>query len=222
MDEKTLDLNFIICAQPKSGSTWLVHLLSSLIDDKYTFDQLEKYIPITKTSRIPYRVHNIPNINIKKIILIRNPFDSIISWKNYCRLRNTSFSGATFLNNFYKSVDATKGLIVRYEDLKEKPVHELYKIVNYLNWNIPIEKLIFVINKCSLKNLKEYEDKKLEKDGKFLFYDPKQQITNNVRFYNRGNTYAFHKDMTKSDIEETYNKYKTYIHKYWPELREVV
>lgn len=218
MDERKLDLNFIICAHPKAGSTWLVHMLSSIIDINYTFDKLEEYIPIKNTKSKPYRIHKLVPVEGKRIILIRNPFDTILSWENYSKLRNKNF-GSLNLNRFYSSI-LDKDKVVLYENLVSNPNTTLTDICIYLNWKVDIYKISNAVIKCSMENLKEYENTKLETNGKFLFYDKNQQIKNKVRFYNKGVPYRFLQTMDKSKIESIYNKYKIYIDKYWPEIKE--
>lgn len=225
MDERTLDLNFYILAQPKAGSTWLVHLLSSFINKDYKFSELEKYIPIhtgQKELSIPYRIHN-PKTKPegKNILLIRNPFDSIVSWRNYGKLRGYRLKDVKDFSNYYININK-KTLIITYENLNLNTYSTLKKILNFLNWEFSELKILEVINKCSLKNLKQYEDITLERKKKFLFYNYKAQLQDKIRFYNVGECYNFNKHLNKGEINNIYNKYKEAINTYWPEIKELI
>ena len=66
--------------------------------------------------------------------------------------------------NHYKSWKKFKKnyLLIRYEDLLEKPQEEFFKITNYLkniaNYNFDNEKIIKSIENCEFKNLSDQED----------------------------------------------------------------
>ena len=66
--------------------------------------------------------------------------------------------------NHYKSWKKFKKnyLLIRYEDLLEKPQEEFFKITNYLkniaNYNFDNEKIIKSIENCEFKNLSKQED----------------------------------------------------------------
>jgi hypothetical protein len=222
VDTKTLDLNFLILAQPKAGSTWLVHLLSSFICKDYKFDDLEKIIPMGGRT-LPYRVHSSTSKeseDTKKILLIRNPFDSVVSWKNYSVLRNQKYIQRD-LSPYYREIKHNT-LTIRYEDLNLDTHVTMTKILKFLKWKYLDQEITDIINKCKLKNLKNYEDKSLIRDNKFLFYDSKQQLNNNIRFYNKGQCYSFKDKLTLREIKRLYIQYETAINKHWPELKDCI
>jgi hypothetical protein len=222
MDKRILDLNFCILAQPKSGSTWLVHLLSSLMDENYEFSDLEKHIPITVPNNPPFRVHSpAPRPNMKNIKLIRNPFDSLASWKNYWKLRGKSNDYNCDFRPYYRH--SNNSIMIRYEDLNNETFKTLKKIVDYLGWwkFISDQDIQKTIDKCSFENLQKYEEEILKADGKFLFYDEKAQLQNNKRFYNKAAMYTFKDSLSEKDIKETYNKYREHLAAFWPELSDV-
>jgi len=221
MDETTLDLNFCIMAQPKSGSTWLVHLLSSIIDENYSFEDLEKYIPIKDQTRVPYRTHrSAPDPNLKNVRILRNPFDSLISWSNYEDLRAYSTKKTYDFSPYYKDIKSKSVFTIRYEDLNYYTSTTLRQVFKFLNWNVDQTTLDKIINKCRMDNLKEYEQKALNNDRKFLFYDPKAQLKDNKRFYNKGKCYHYKDILSDKEIRTIYNKYRGAINKYWPEILE--
>lgn len=224
MDEETLDLNFCILAQPKSGSTWLVHLLSSVIDDEYTYDDLEKHIPITDQKRVPYRTHRpAPDSNLKNIRIIRNPFDSHISWNNYMQLRGKGNNNQVQdFSKHYRTYKQDNVFTIRYEDLNYYTSSTLRQVFKFLGWSVDNKKIQQIITKCKMDNLQEYEEEKLEKDKKFLFYNSKAQLKDNKRFYNQGKCYYYQDVLSDNQIKYIYNKYSGAIHHFWPEIVEQI
>lgn len=223
MDATTLDLNFCILAQPKAGSTWLVHLLSSIIDENYTYDDLEKYIPIIDQSEIPYRTHRAtPDPNIKNIRLLRNPFDSYISWNNYVSLRGKKIKESKDFSSYYKILKQDNVLTIRYEDLNQYTSVTLRRIFKFLGWSIEDKTLQKIIQKCKLDNLKSYEEQTLQKKRKFLFYNSKAQLQDKKRFYNKGECYYYIDSLSDEEINNIYNKYSGAIQHYWPEILEQI
>ena len=102
------------------------------------------------------------------------------------------------------------------------PLFTLTNLMKYLNWDVSPIELTKVINKCSMNNLKNYEDTTLNKDGKFLFYNSKEQKVNNLRFYNKGKIFSFKDSLSQKEIDSIYRQYKNYIHLYWPELEKIL
>jgi hypothetical protein len=191
------NIDYYILSYPKSGRTWLFKILSlysfKLNNDNFiknrklvNFDN--KYIKFIHdcSDPNPYPVKalkfkNKDLVNKKKIILLRDPREIIISFwyqmkfrektydKNISEFIDDEYFGIEKLISFYNSINLTllnNFKIVTYNHLVSNTFEEIKKIVNFFNLEINENLIKNCIKDCSFENLQKEEMKMLNSPDK--------------------------------------------------------
>ena len=191
------NIDYYILSYPKSGRTWLFKILSlysfKLNNDNFiknrklvNFDN--KYIKFihdcSDPNPYPVKALKFKNknlINKKKIILLRDPREIIISFwyqmkfrektydKNISEFIDDEYFGIEKLISFYNSINLTllnNFKIVTYNHLVSNTFEEITKIVNFFNLEINENLIKNCIKDCSFENLQKEEMKMLNSPDK--------------------------------------------------------
>jgi len=166
----------ILVSYPKSGRTWVRMILAKiLVDGGYDYKLYEFMPTLHKT---PDEILNRFSKDIKVIFLHRDPGDVVISY--YHEMRSSFRSGVVYMNALEKflqnekyGIDACidfnniwfdnaskfkKFLSITYEALKISPQEEMEKVLNFLNYDYPADKLKEAIGFSSFSNMKKIEN----------------------------------------------------------------
>lgn len=221
------NINYYILSYPKSGRTWLFKILSlysfKLNNDNFiknrklvNFDN--KYIKFihdcSDPNPYPVKTTEFKNkdlVNKKKIILLRDPREIIISFwyqmkfrektynKNISEFIDDEYFGIEKLISFYNSINQVllnNFKIITYNHLVSNTFEEIKKIVNFFNLEINENLIKNCIEDCSFDNLQKEEMKMLKSTDK-----------RSMKFRS-GVSGNFNYELNNQDIEKINNKIK--------------
>jgi len=228
---------------PKSGITWLSYLLGNInliksnLQQRMTYYNHHQYIPDIHVSRkIKKKILPFPGFRMIKshsaynpfydfvILLIRNPFDVIVSYYYFMKSLNL-FQGdlmsfikdnkygidawVTHLSSWIdKPTDAQRLYLLRYEDLKANTfdeVKQLYKIIGFKIEDKVIEK---AIGFCSFERMKKDE----------TFYRARNP-NYNLNFIRKGKSNEFSSEMNKEMINYISERCGSYLERFYSDLQ---
>lgn len=182
---ETNEDDIFIAGYPKSGNTWMQHLISSILlestSQRLTPRLVNEIVPDVHAKQyyrrfLPemfFKTHNLPKPQYKKVIhLIRDGRDAIVSYykmevnqnKNYrFSLEDMVIDGKGIFpskwhihtRQWMENPFNAKILTVRYEDLKLQPLFELQKICNFANIQLSKDLLFQIITANNINKLRE-------------------------------------------------------------------
>lgn len=158
-------MNNYLASYPRSGSTYLRFLLDlnssynidtthqNKFDKDLTTDKTDKkttticlktHYPSSFQKSAVYGINPLENKNSKIVVLTRNPYDTLMSFKNLAGLESVSDKEVevfcddwTKFINFYKSSPNQNTLFVTYENLVENPASVCESLLSFFGH--PIE-----------------------------------------------------------------------------------
>ncbi len=187
------NIDYYIVSYPNSGRTWLYKILSlyshklnsqNNIENRKLVKFDDKFIKFVHDSSdpnpYPLKVLNFKNkdiINKKKIILLRDPRDVIVSFwyqmsfrentykKDISQFIDDEYFGIKKLISFYNliNLELTNDFkVITYEMLLKNTFEEVKKIIYFFNLKIDENLIKNCIIDCSFKNLQKEETKTLK------------------------------------------------------------
>ena len=179
--------DFYLVGFPKSGNTWLQHIVSCLvysIDPQFLPDKLvQDLIPDLHARKFYKRFldtnyfkgHMLPSDKIKNVILIvRDGRDAMVSYFAMMKTLNPKISPVDMVkygkgltpcdwNTFYQKWISNPFnaniLQIKYEDLLKEPEKEILKISNFLGLKITTEEIEKIAVGNSFNQMKKKEKK---------------------------------------------------------------
>jgi len=177
---------------PRSGNTWLRHILSMLHPAAYLTDEInihniipniDQGVDISKINSPRIIKSHMPHNKIFKnvIYLVRDGRDAIFSFYKFSK-KEFGFTGnlMDFLHSdhskivntewgehteswFTSSCKHQKVLFVKYEDMRVNTYKEICRILDFMNWKVKKEKVLNAITNSSISKMKNKE-----RSGSFL------------------------------------------------------
>lgn len=172
----------LVNAYPKSGVTWLLHLVCDLLEgvhqDTPQMDPLTYDHPVTsdwviRKTHYPYWQHAIPIIKDKTVVVTqRDPRDIVVSAMFYRKTTDLDLaievmaspkrSYAEWVESWLEPSEPLKckRILTSYEHLHFKPVKQLrYIIFEITGETLPDERINEAVERQSFKNMsKQYDD----------------------------------------------------------------
>lgn len=177
---------------PKSGVTWLSTIMTNVnfrllyINKKATFFNIGLHVAdIHKTTEVGRQfTENLGFRLIKShsaynpyynfiILLIRNPYDVMLSYYNFMQYDGYDGSFYDFIKSkkyginkwvqhteswLYGTTKGEKIHLIKYEHLKENPHAEIMNLYKNIGYDLPKDLISRAIEKSSFENMKESED----------------------------------------------------------------
>ena len=225
--------DFMIAGYPKSGNTWLQHILfRKLIGPEYDSD---KAIELIKPNKIMYRTEGTEKPGRNKLVYImRHPLDVLVSYRNYEDItgrNHVSFDNYVkgFLNkggvpgrvSWAKHVEHWSNYtdcIIKYDDLMFRGEETLKVLFTYLD--LPLGDELEVLEDVSFDKLRKKEDVQAAKENWKYFEKQRptdiSAIKNNKRFYNVGKSFYFNEILSEDQVQQGFKVFNSSILKYWP------
>lgn len=171
----------LLMSYPKSGNTWLKFLIASYISgSKHNFHSIESVIPEigthwVSTKHLILKTHKPNNLlfnKSQKILLTRNPVDTLVSYYNFelqkkhSSAKDLSFKefilsrefGMPRLNAYYNSFkNSNNTLIIDYSDLKNNCEAVLITVIEFLKLKVELDKIKNAIKFSSLESMLDAE-----------------------------------------------------------------
>ncbi|KAH9504968.1 Sulfotransferase 6B1 [Bulinus truncatus] len=209
-DIKIRNDDILLCSYPKAGCHWLFEILYMMVNRSTKMSSAGKdfagdidvmpnifldSIPSRRilNSHLPYGAlpKEVSEKKIKKILLVRNPKDTVVSYYNHhsnCRHKSAYkgnfndyfklfMSGQLEFGNYFDYIlDWNKILtnnnnnaifLVSYEELKSDPLQVIRKIANFLNITIEESLAEKIIEACDLRLMKQ---KRMKENKPMMFY----------------------------------------------------
>ena len=175
-----------IVGYPKSGTTWLQHLVAGLVfrvNLDFTPDLLvQDLVPDVHArryyrrylSRTFFKSHHRPQANYRRVVyLVRDGRDAIVSYHHYLnQLAGRRYNLARLVEHgeglehgpWHQHVEAwmanpfgAEMLVVRYEDLRADPRREVERLCRFVDLDCPPEVVDDVASKCSFEQMQARE-----------------------------------------------------------------
>ena len=191
-----LENDVFIVGYPKSGNTWFQNLVSGVVygmNPLYAPDTLiQELVPDIHQKRyykrfwtpMFFKSHFLPQPDYKRVVyLLRDGRDAMVSYFHYLTARKgyePDFAemvktGEGIFCKWHTHVEAwlsnpfdAEILTIKYEDLKNDPVHELQRFCNFANVDRDISWLERVAENSAFEKIQEKE-----KTGRYYMEDPK-------------------------------------------------
>lgn len=187
---ETLENDIFIVGYPKSGNTWMTHLMcgimygttmeyisNRLVRDLVPDVMAMKYY-VRYSESVCFKSHLLPNPKYKKIIyVVRDGRDAIVSYYNMLKNRNVHVSlddivlcknkehvpmmWHEHVQEWLKNPYNAAMMVVKYEDLLSDPISELRKICNFVCRKYDINFLSMLSNNCSFESMRQKEESSL-------------------------------------------------------------
>ncbi len=183
--QKYSENDIFIAGFPKSGNTWMQHLMTGVhfgMTMEYVSNRLVRELTpdvhqVSHYRRFDdicvFKSHHLPQKRMKRVIhLIRDGRDVMVSYHamhhgmgKKVNLEEMVKQGKhVFPCKWHEHAKAwlenphnAEIIIVRYEDLQEKPLEELQKVCDFIGWSRRTSFLTEVIQNCSFANMKRKE-----------------------------------------------------------------
>tara|TARA_B100000287_G_C20450872_1_gene709418 strand:+ start:50 stop:823 length:774 start_codon:yes stop_codon:yes gene_type:complete len=248
----------IITSFPKSGNTWIRFIIYDLFfnDNNILTENslgIKKKVPDfhnvelknnqilfsneLKDKNIFIKTHfsfnQMKKFQINKvIILIRNPYDVLVSLFNYYELNKDvksavidyfclnytlpffkRFNFPDWKEHFESWINSGKNYhIVRYEDLIDDFENQIKILCNFLEINVSEAKIQFIKKNTSFENLKNVEIKEREKNIEGFFFDNMNK--KKTSFINKGGYGNYKLFFNSSELTKLENSFKKIIEKF--------
>tara|TARA_B100000965_G_scaffold320786_1_gene281925 strand:+ start:159 stop:920 length:762 start_codon:yes stop_codon:yes gene_type:complete len=243
----------IITSFPKSGNTWVRFIIYDLLFNDQNVDiknssEINRMIPDfhmsknnqlildseLKDKQIFLKTHSsyeqMSKLPIGKIIIIiRNPFDVLVSLYNYynisknerdemlnyfCSHQTLPFLKKANLPSWQDHIESWVNSgkeyhIVKYSNLIDDFDNQIKSLCNFLNYEISDKKIEFVKRNTSFDNLKRIE--KIEREGNisgFFSGNMRGKTTNFMNKGGYGNYNSFFSQLELSKLENSFKKNK--------------
>lgn len=182
IEQNLTDNDIFIVGYPKSGNTWMQHIIASLVfqinpstmPDKLVQDLVPDIYHIKYFKRYWYfaffKSHELPKPEYKKVIyLVRDGRDAMISYYHYLNkvenkpttLKQLIENEDIFPSKWHIHLQSWKEnpynseiIFVKYEDLLANTLKELKRICDFLNIERKQEVLEMVATGCNFSNMK--------------------------------------------------------------------
>lgn len=167
-------IDLTVNAYPKSGLTWLVHLLSDMLDLTQHNDsnaEVQGYWGDGGDAGYIRKKHtpNLGQYTGRQVVhLMRDPRDVMVSAMHYRRHLDFDFAllvlaspaeheagGSWTYEEYLSSWLESSYPILRYERLHSNPLHELALVAEYLEMDIPVSKIKLAIKRQSFDNMRK-------------------------------------------------------------------
>lgn len=198
--------DILLISFPKSGNTWVRFFYAHLIAQKYELDTRDNSISFETLNQLMPELGNSnlknnwlykefprlvkshrPNFILFKpyrsILIVRNPYDVMISYYKFDQSRkkprfNGSFKEFIRSRKFgikawcrhYNSWSKKAGLILHYEVLKQNELDEFSRLTSYCGLHLNNKMIKAAIQRASFKNISKIESKN-EDEHKDRFKD---------------------------------------------------
>lgn len=223
-DEKDI----FIVGFPKSGNTWMQHIIAHLIyglNGNQSRTLIDIIVPDIYYNRTYFRIkdvcffksHELPTPKYKNVIyIVRDGRDALVSYYNMHKNMGEEVSIEDFFlgkvnmitswENHTKSwVDNpynSRILYVRYEDLISNPFYEYKKISNFINALDSDENIINAIRETSFNSMKQLE----KNDLPWKEQKKKVNFKENTSFIRKGNIGEYNGVVPKNLINSFNNR----------------
>jgi hypothetical protein len=259
MDNKKIN---IITSFPKSGNTWMRFIIYDLLFNQNQINidnslEIKKKIPDLHNLKISNKKlvldKSLENKQVflkthfgfeklkmmpidKVIIIIRHPFDTLVSLFNYYEINENlrknilnyfcsnytlpnlkSFQFPSWDQHIDSWINSGKNYhIVKYQNLIDNFEEEIKFLSIFLNLEISNEKIKFIKNNTRFENLKKIEIREKDKNLEGFFNDAmKGKKTNFIHKGGYGNYKNFFNSFEQSQLEHSFKekleKYKLYL-----------
>lgn len=248
----------IITSFPKSGNTWMRFIIYDLFfNEKNIFSEssigIKKLVPDFHTIKTEnnsiffdnelknkkiflkthYAFNQVKSIPIDKVIvIIRNPYDVLVSLINYYELKENKktdfleyfcqhhtlpflkrFNFPNWEDHFESWINSGRDFhVVKYSDLIEDFENQIKYLCNFLNFDISNEKIDFIKKNTSFKNLQKMEINERQKNLNGFFNNDMRGKKN--YFINKGVCGNYKFFFNNSEITKLENSFKKLIEKY--------
>ncbi len=180
-----LENDIFIAGFPKSGNTWMQHLMAGMIYG-CTMDRIHNSLVRELTpdvhqvlfykrfqERMCFKTHHLPRKEYKNIIyLLRDGRDSLTSFYNMERglNKNVSFreiviegkglhcTWENHVKEYYNNPYGARIVEVRYENLIDDTVRELHRINDFFDLRVSNELIHEISFNCSFENMRKKEE----------------------------------------------------------------
>ena len=246
----------IITSFPKSGNTWMRFIIYNLFfndqnipttnsneinrlvpdfhrfkNNKFIFDSELKDKEIFLKTHSSY--HQMKKLPIGKvIIIIRNPFDVLVSLFNFyqisedkknemldffCENKTLPFLKNARLPDWQQHIESWVNSemdyhIVKYSNLIDDFKNQIKNLCNFLNFEITDKKIDFLEKITSFETLKKLEISEKEKNIKGFFSGAMAGKENN--FMNKGGYGSYKSFFNHSELSKLENSFKKIIEEY--------
>lgn len=228
---------------PKSGVTWLsflignINLIKSDSQQRMTYYNHHQYIPDIHVSRqLKPNLLPFPGFRVIKshseynpmysfvILLIRNPFDVMISYYHFTKslnqfngslmefIKDDKFGIDAWMNHLSswinRPIDSQRLFLLRYEDLKCDTMNELKQLYGILGFSLDDEVIEESIKRCQFEEMKKDES----------FYKSRNPYYN-INFMRKGKSTDFKNEMNKEMIDYICSRSGKYLEKFYSDLK---
>ncbi len=210
----------VVLSFPKSGRTWLRTILGKYMELEYgvpftlelNSEEIDKELKIGFTHFFK-RVEEVGDC--KKILLLRDPRDVIVSHYHQCKKREKIFNGSIsqFINDWEFGISKTIDfmneawgryagredcIVVSYENMHENAYRELTRIISFLGFRMDEEKLKEAIAFSEFRNMQ-----KMERNNSFDNFRLKAMNKGDIDTYKvrKGKIGGYREELEKRDIE---------------------